>query len=88
MNRIPLNISIYTSENSPKFIDTNTSGNKILKGNTDKDMLQGQITFDKIQIKEVTSHFRNGWVFLVIYPKSLNYESGKNMHHKDDIDMD
>jgi len=41
MNRIPLNISIYTSENSPKFIDTNTSGNKILKGNTDKDMLQG-----------------------------------------------
>ena len=41
MNRIPLNISIYTSENSPKFIDTNTSGNKILKGYTDKDMLQG-----------------------------------------------
>lgn len=41
MNRIPLNISIYTSENTPKFIDTNTSGNKILKGYTDKDMLQG-----------------------------------------------
>lgn len=40
-NRIPLNISIYTSENPPKFIDTNTSGNKILKGFTEKDLQQG-----------------------------------------------
>ncbi|KAL4448811.1 hypothetical protein ABPG74_012900 [Tetrahymena malaccensis] len=86
-NRIPLNISIYTSENPPKFIDTNTSGNKILKGFTEKDLQSGQITFDKIQIKEVTSHFRNGWVFIVIFPKQLNYESGKSIHRKDDIDI-
>lgn len=44
-------------------------GNKILKGFTDKDLVDGSATFEKIQIKEVTSHFRNGWIFLVVYPK-------------------
>ncbi len=32
-------------------------------------MVNGTVTFDKVQIKEVTSHFRNGWVFFVVYPK-------------------
>lgn len=68
-NRIPLTIGIYTSESPPKFIDSNTAGNKILKGFIDKDLVNGSVTFDKVQIKEVTSHFRNGWVFLVVYPK-------------------
>ena len=31
-------------------------------------MHQGICKFEKIQIKEVTSHFRNGWVFIVIIP--------------------
>jgi hypothetical protein len=68
-NRIPLTIGIYSSENPPKYIDANTSGNKILKGFIEKDMVNGTATFEKIQIKEVTSHFRNGWVFFVVYPK-------------------
>jgi len=68
-NRIPLTLAIYTSENPPKFVDVNTSGNKILKGMIDKDLVDGSATFDKIQIKEVTSHFRNGWVFFVVYSK-------------------
>lgn len=69
-NRIPLTLAIYTSENPPKFVDVNTAGNKILKGMIDKDLVDGAVTFDKIQIKEVTSHFRNGWVFFVVYPKT------------------
>jgi hypothetical protein len=68
-NRIPLTIGIYSSENPPKYIDANTSGNKILKGFIEKDLVNGSATFEKIQIKEVTSHFRNGWVFFVVYPK-------------------
>ena len=32
-------------------------------------MVYGKATFEKIQIKEVTSHFRSGWVFFVVYPK-------------------
>jgi len=35
----------------------------------------GTVTFDKIQIKEVTSHFRNGWVFIVIFPKVPTVEN-------------
>ena len=69
-NRIPVTVAIYTSENPPKFVDVNTAGNKILKGMIDKDLVDGVVTFDKIQIKEVTSHFRNGWVFFVVYPKT------------------
>ena len=64
-----MTIGIYSSENPPKYIDTNTSGNKILKGFIEKDLKNGTATFEKIQIKEVTSHFRNGWVFFVVYPK-------------------
>lgn len=71
-NRIPLTIGIYSSENPPKYIDSNTAGNKILKGFIEKDLINGTATFEKIQIKEVTSHFRNGWVFFVVYPKLSN----------------
>lgn len=39
-----------------------------MKGFTEKDLVNGCATFEKIQIKEVTSHFRNGWVFLAVYP--------------------
>jgi len=77
--RIPLTIGLYSSENPPKFIDLNTAGNKILKGFVDKQLVNGSVTFDKIQIKEVTSHFRNGWIFLVVYPKtSSNSINGMN----------
>ena len=38
--------------------------------------MNGTVTFEKIQIKEVTSHFRNGWVFFAVYPKtSVNLNS-------------
>ena len=88
-NRIPLTIGIYSSENPPKYIDANTSGsipsyishlilyigNKILKGFIEKDLVNGSATFEKIQIKEVTSHFRNGWVFFVVYPKVVSVGS-------------
>jgi len=75
-NRIPLTIGIYSSENPPKFIDSNTAGNKILKGFIEKDLVNGSATFEKIQIKEVTSHFRNGWVFFVVYPKLNSTNNG------------
>lgn len=67
-NKIPLSLALYSSENPPKFIEKNTAGQKILKGNTEQSLHQGTCLFNKIQIKEVTSHFRNGWVFLVIIP--------------------
>jgi hypothetical protein len=67
-NKIPLSLAIYSSENPPKFIEKNTAGQKILKGYIEQSLHHGQCRFEKIQIKEVTSHFRNGWVFIVIIP--------------------
>ena len=67
-NKIPLSLALYSSENPPKFIEKNTAGQKILKGYIEQSLHQGICRFEKIQIKEVTSHFRNGWVFIVIIP--------------------
>ena len=49
-----------------------------MKGFIDKDLVNGSVTFDKVQIKEVTSHFRNGWVFFVVYPKMAG-QSGSSV---------
>ena len=39
----------------------------MVKGNTGSEAR----TFDRLQIKEVSSHYRNGWLFIVVQPKSL-----------------
>ena len=31
--------------------------------------MNGICSFEKIHVKEVTSHFRNGWVFFMVYPR-------------------
>jgi len=63
-----LSLALYSSENPPKFIEKNTAGQKILKGYIEQSLNQGICRFEKIQIKEVSSHFRNGWIFIVIIP--------------------
>jgi len=50
-----------------------------LKGFIEKDLTNGTATFEKIQIKEVTSHFRNGWIFFVVYPKITNTGGSSNL---------
>ena len=40
----------------------------MLKGYIDQSLLSGECLFEKIQIREVTSHYRNGWLFLVAIP--------------------
>jgi len=67
-------INIYTSESPPKLVELNTSGNYIIKGNSKHYFDNGKCLIEKLQIREVTSHFRNGWIFIVIKPASL----GKN----------
>jgi hypothetical protein len=67
-------IQLYTTEAPPKAMKVNTSGAKIMRGTTVVQLSRGQfhLTFPKIVIKEVTSHFRNGCFFLVVMP-SLPY---------------
>ena len=40
-------------------------------------MCEGSASFEKLQIKEVTSHFRNGWGFFVVYAKMPSIFSKK-----------
>jgi len=76
--RIPLVVSIYTSENPPQHIEINNSGNKVLKGTVEKYLVNGIAYFEKVQIIEVTSHLRNGWIFLMIQPKNAHNILGSN----------
>lgn len=67
--KIQLGCALYTCESPPKYLHINTAGNKILKGVTETELINGKATFNRLQINDVTSHFRNGWLFLVIFPK-------------------
>ena len=78
-----LEMKLYSAENPPKSIELNTCGtkhfkpgNSIFKGNTIKEVKSGYCSFEKMQIKEVSSHFRNGWVFIVVQPKPMSQTPG------------
>lgn len=72
-NKILLSINIYTADNPPVKVKRNTTGNDILKGHKDNMLIDGKCMIQKLQIKEVTSHFRSGTVFLVIQPHKKNF---------------
>lgn len=53
----------------------------MLRGFMDQDLIYGSTVFDKLQIKSVTSHFKNGMLFLVVYakepsPSAQRYDEG------------
>ena len=57
-------------------------GLSIIKGVYDRPLHDGYGIFPKIQIKEVTSHYRNGKVFLVVRPCEGNFAAlGKKDKH-------
>ena len=58
-------IMLFTTESPPKALKVNTSGDKIMKGTIESEGCS-MVCFKKVIIKEVTSHFRSGWIFLVI----------------------
>lgn len=68
-NKLVLQLQLFTSENTPKPLTFNTSGNPAIKGVSEVEMVGGRASFDKVQINEVSSHFMNGWLFLAIVPK-------------------
>ncbi|OMJ80339.1 hypothetical protein SteCoe_19437 [Stentor coeruleus] len=65
-------IQLFTMESPPKLVKANTSGDKIIKGNAEVKS-NSTVIFTKIAIKEVSSHFRNGYFFLVVAPKNCRY---------------
>ncbi|CAG9315568.1 unnamed protein product [Blepharisma stoltei] len=69
-DHVQFKIMLFTSENPPKVLTINTSGDKIMRGTVEVES-SSQIVFSKIVIKEVTSHFRNGCFFLVVNPVGM-----------------
>ena len=68
---LSVSISLYTSDYPPAQISNTVSGRSILKGNSSTmvvydSKLRKFIARFRIQIREVSSRFRNGWIFLVL----------------------
>jgi len=74
---LPLNVALevvaFTSEAPPHKILHNMTGGPMIRGERqtvlqyDSEANSSEAVF-KIQLNEVTSHFRNGWIFLVVQP--------------------
>lgn len=50
--------------------------------------MNGAVTFEKIQVKEVTSHFRNGWIFFVVYPKVTKNANNNVLNSGNGVNVD
>ena len=60
-----LELSLFTSESPPKKVELNTSGQKVLKFICDYDG-ESFFCFKKVFVHDVTSHYRNGALMLVV----------------------
>ncbi|KAM3147145.1 hypothetical protein pb186bvf_000861 [Paramecium bursaria] len=68
-NKIELEVSLYSSDDKPVQLINNTSNQPILRQPDNHIWLHdGQVNIEKLQINEVTSHFQNGWIYLIVYP--------------------
>lgn len=65
-NSIPLKIEVYSTDSKPQLLEFNKQGNPILKGSKVVDLLQGQCSFSKMSIREVSSKFERGLVTIVV----------------------
>lgn len=63
---IILEIKLFTSDNPPRQIEFNTSGEKVLKY-ISEDNCKSLHTFRKVFICDVSSHYRNGSLMLVVF---------------------
>jgi hypothetical protein len=73
--KIPIELKLYTSEETPKVITQTMHGLKIIRGqettsltyNINKNKFTARM---KVQIREVSSHYINGTLNLVVTPKN------------------
>jgi len=70
--KIFVQITLHTWEVPSNLITRNKIGNKVVHGETERELKNGEVIFDKIQINEVTSKFINGYVAVIISPKRPN----------------
>ena len=73
---INLVAELYSSHFPPRSLSTNKKGAKLLVGTTQSIMKycvkrKCYSAYFKLKVSEVTSHYMNGWIFMVIRPESL-----------------
>lgn len=78
---LSVSIGLFTSDCPPVLISQTACGRNIMKGNTSTMVvydtkLRKYIARFRIQIREVTSRFKNGWVFMTLY--GTNDEKNSN----------
>jgi hypothetical protein len=84
--KIFVQITLHTWELPSNMITRNKIGNKVIHGETEREVKNGEVIFDKIQINEVTSKFINGYVAVVISPKRPNnYGMAMNKNTEEDL---
>ena len=73
---ITLVAELFSSHFPPRSLTTNKKGAKLLLGTTQSLMKycvkrKCYSAYFKLKVSEVTSHYMNGWIFIVIRPESL-----------------
>mmetsp|Transcript_20692 Transcript_20692/g.38548 ORF Transcript_20692/g.38548 Transcript_20692/m.38548 type:complete len:229 (-) Transcript_20692:107-793(-) len=79
---LPCNLRVevlaYSSDTSPQAIERNMTGGPFFRGDQ-LATLQCDLQYKtweaclKLQVSEVSSHFPNGWVYLVVQPRDSKY---------------
>mmetsp|Transcript_8679 Transcript_8679/g.8680 ORF Transcript_8679/g.8680 Transcript_8679/m.8680 type:complete len:113 (+) Transcript_8679:450-788(+) len=65
-------ILLFSNENPPKLMEKTANGDKIMRGMVEVEADE-LVNYQKVVIKEVTSHYRQGCFFLAIVPKHADY---------------
>jgi hypothetical protein len=74
-NQILMKVSLYSTDNPPVRLKTTNKGGPIVSSAKDSCLVKGECSMNKVHINEVTSHYRNGVVFLVIAPSKKNFNT-------------
>lgn len=71
-NQLYAKLYIYSSDSNPKYITNLSEGKKVLSGHLEQQIVNGKCHFNRVVIREDTSKFANGWLFLVVKVKVSN----------------
>ncbi|CAD8138127.1 unnamed protein product [Paramecium octaurelia] len=78
-NKIELEIQLYSSDDKPIILQHNSQNQVILRLPEDNIWLEdGIVEVEKLQINEVTSHYQNGWVHMIVFPIKNNTKIGSD----------
>jgi len=84
-NKVLVQVSMQTWEIPSNTILRNKTGNKAIMGETEVELKNGELMFDRIQINEVTSKFIHGHVAILITPtKPVNHGTSLTDHEQRD----